>query len=427
MIVDDNETNRRILSLQTQSWGMIPCATASGAEALEWVRRGDDFAVALLDMKMPEMDGVTLAQEIRKVESAQAVDEANATPMILLSSLSNREAFAEQDREFDFAAHLAKPIKPSQLFDALAEVFSVELESDDRQKSQTVSGLDPEMAKQLPLRILLAEDNNTNQILGLRLLGRLGYRADVAGNGFEALDALRRQPYDVVLMDVQMPDMDGLEATRTIIGEWPQERRPQIIAMTANAMQGDREMCLAAGMDDYISKPIQPEILIAALRQCRPLTDAKWDPSTYNQTLASVEAVVTGSQASTEDAVKGGGAVLEAAVRSSLEKLTDGDRDFMLQIIDAFLADAPALLEKMQDGVSNGTAADLRLAAHSLKSNSADFGAVELRDLCRSGEMMGKDGNLTGAEALVSDAAAAYRHLARVLTALRGEVAGKSG
>ena len=132
----------------------------------------------------------------------------------------------------------------------------------DPLKIQADSIFDKEMAQRLPLRILLAEDNNINQILGIRLLARLGYRADIAANGFETLDALQRQPYDVVLMDVQMPDMDGLEATRRIVSEWPEGKRPRIIAMTANAMQGDREMCLEAGMDDYISKPIEPELLI---------------------------------------------------------------------------------------------------------------------------------------------------------------------
>ena len=147
----------------------------------------------------------------------------------------------------------------------LVEIFSVDLTGVDRKTAQTASTFDREMGQKLPLRILLAEDNTVNQILGIRLLDRLGYRADIAANGFEALDALRRQPYDVVLMDVQMPDMDGLEATRKIVGEWSSQKRPRIIAMTANAMQGDREMCLEAGMDDYISKPIQTEKLITAL------------------------------------------------------------------------------------------------------------------------------------------------------------------
>ena len=124
---------------------------------------------------------------------------------------------------------------------------------------------------------------------------RLGYRADIAGNGYEALDALRRQPYDVVLMDVQMPDMDGLEATRQIVEEWSNDKRPRIVAMTANAMQGDREMCIEAGMDDYISKPIRTERLIDALKQCRPLTDVKWDSKVHGLTLPGAPARSVGT------------------------------------------------------------------------------------------------------------------------------------
>jgi CheY-like chemotaxis protein len=214
-----------------------------------------------LDMHMPDMDGVTLAKEIRKLRDSAAL------PLVLFSSLGRREANVDTGLFADF---LSKPIKPSHLFDTLAGLFAdqkVEEQKAAPQKPQ----IDPEMAKKHPLRILLAEDILVNQKLALRLLQNMGYRADVASNGIEAVQSVERQPYDVVLMDVQMPEMDGLEASRRICAKWPRDQRPAIIAMTANAMQGDREMCLEAGMDDYVSKPIRPDELAKALKKVDPL------------------------------------------------------------------------------------------------------------------------------------------------------------
>ena len=259
LIVDDNPTNRRILTLQTQTWGMIARETGSPAEALAWVRRGDVFDLAILDMHMPDMDGLTLATEIRKQR------DATALPLILFSSLGRREAGAEG---MDFAAYLTKPLKQSQLFDALIGVLAGAEVKVRARAAPAKPQVDPGMAARLPLRILLAEDNVVNQMLARRLLSQMGYHADLAANGIETLEAVERQPYDVVLMDVQMPEMDGLEASRQIVARWPVGQRPRIVAMTANAMQGDRELCLAAGMDDYLTKPIREDELVSALSKC---------------------------------------------------------------------------------------------------------------------------------------------------------------
>jgi len=270
LIVDDNATNRRILNLQTQAWGMVPRATGSPQEALAWVRRGDPFDVAILDQQMPEMDGRMLAAEIQRERGANG-SPSTPLPLIAASSLGPREANADGG---EFAAFLLKPIRASQLYNALVGILAAEERPAQpeqvRDKPATdTSHFDPEMGQRLPLRILLAEDNVVNQKLALRLLERLGYRADVAANGLEAIEALRRQRYDLVLMDVQMPDMDGLEATLAIHREWPGERRPRIIAMTANAMKEDREACLEMGMDDYLAKPIRVEELVGALSRCQ--------------------------------------------------------------------------------------------------------------------------------------------------------------
>jgi signal transduction histidine kinase/CheY-like chemotaxis protein len=255
LIVDDNATNRRILTLQTQGWKMLPRSTGSPHEALAWVRQGDPFDLAIIDMHMPEMDGITLAESLRSLHPMENF------PFILLSSLGGDAGELQSDL---FAACLIKPIRPSALFDILLNIFA---EQPLRPEHTTPArpALDLEMAIRHPLRILVAEDNVVNQKLALRLLSQMGYRADVAANGLEVLQAVDRQSYDVILMDVQMPEMDGLEATRCLCTRLSAMQRPRIIAMTANAMQGDREMCLEAGMDDYLSKPIRVEELVKAL------------------------------------------------------------------------------------------------------------------------------------------------------------------
>lgn len=266
LIVDDNATNRRILSLQVQGWGMQARVTASPQEALNWIRSGELFDVAVLDLHMPEMDGVELATAIRAAQTSGAGPHRTPTPLVLLSSLGGSVNAAAGL----FATYLTKPIKASALFDALNGVLAAQpaVTIADAPRRPT---LDPDMAQRHPLRILLAEDNVVNQKLALRLLSQMGYRADVAANGLEVLQAVARQRYDVILMDVQMPDMDGLEATRRLCAQLSSAERPHIIAMTANAMQGDRELCLEAGMDDYLSKPIRVDELVNALDRSRSL------------------------------------------------------------------------------------------------------------------------------------------------------------
>jgi len=256
LVVDDNATNRRVLALQTAKWGMQSRATESPLEALRWLDEGEKFDVAILDMHMPEMDGSELARQIRQRNGGM--------PLVLFSSLGRREVVGDGKL---FNAYLGKPIHQSHLYDTLVGLFTREGVPKAAKPEAGKPQLDPDMAARHPLRILLAEDNVVNQKLALRLLQQMGYRADLASNGIEAVESVRRQTYDVVLMDVQMPDMDGLEASRKINAHWQPQDRPRIIAMTANAMQGDRDMCLAAGMDDYLTKPIRVERLVEALNQ----------------------------------------------------------------------------------------------------------------------------------------------------------------
>ena len=259
LVVDDNATNRRILALQTAKWGMVVQDTEFPEQAVGMLQN-QAYDLAILDMHMPGMDGAMLARAIR---------EAGLTlPLVLFTSLGRKEG-----SDHTFAATLAKPLRQSQLFDTLVSLLGQDA-APKLAAAPAKPRMDAGMATRHPLRILLAEDNVVNQKLAMRLLQQMGYRADLASNGIEAIESVERQPYDVVLMDVQMPEMDGLEASRHITSKWKAHERPRIIAMTANAMQGDREECLAAGMDDYVTKPIRVDALVQALLAAGERRDA---------------------------------------------------------------------------------------------------------------------------------------------------------
>jgi PAS domain S-box-containing protein len=273
LVVDDNATNRRIIDLQTTRWGMHPVSVASGQQALELLASGEYFDVALLDVQMPGMDGYELARLIREKHSAASL------PMLVLTS---QGMDGVRSRELGVAQTLSKPIKSAQLMAALSRVLdrsvsvqrpvgaSSAVNSQSAPLPQAAAASDKKkLADQYPLRILLAEDNLVNQRVATLILQGLGYQIELAVNGALALAMLQEaapvKPFDLVLMDVQMPEMDGLEATRRIRSDLAAGQQPQIVAMTANAMEGDREICIEAGMDDYLSKPIKPAALALAL------------------------------------------------------------------------------------------------------------------------------------------------------------------
>jgi PAS domain S-box-containing protein len=268
LIVDDNPAYCKILTLTAESWGMQPYTAISGNKALELLASGVDIDVAILDVRMPDMDGFTLTKKIR------LQSQYNHIPIVILSSFTTAETTQQSD-ELQIAAYLSKPVKQSQLYNTLSEIL-VHRPTKTSSSLNKTANTDLSLSEKLPLRILLAEDTVVNQKVALLILKKIGYRADVVANGLEVLTALRRQPYDIVLMDIQMPEMDGLEATQIIHQEWNVFERPYIIAMTANAMQGDKEICLSAGMDDYISKPVKIEDVFQALsRYAENITSRK--------------------------------------------------------------------------------------------------------------------------------------------------------
>jgi len=255
LIVDDNATNRWILQMQAESWGMEPVIAASSPEALELVQKGEQFDVAILDVMMPDLDGYELAEEIRKLRSEHEL------PILLLTSISDR---GPRLAELGIAGLLTKPVKIAPLFNALRQVLGGVRNPSIRETEKDPDALLGEIS---PMRILVAEDNAVNQRVTDLMLNRLGYHAAIVANGLEVLATLQKEKFDVVFLDVQMPEMDGLEAAKEICRTYPGDTKPWLIALTAHAVEGDKDDCLAAGMDDYVSKPVRSESLDAALRR----------------------------------------------------------------------------------------------------------------------------------------------------------------
>lgn len=259
LVIDANSTSRQNLVLQARCWGMAVQAFATGLDALNQLRQGHEFDLVVIDSCLPDLDGAAIATAIRQSGRSQL-------PLIRLVGLHQVQEGAEANQFY-----LNKPVKQSQFYNILLDIFAQATPVISEAADAAAPPCELNLATQLPLRILVAEDNRVNQKVVTRLLQRLGYEADVAQNGLEVLQALDHQTYDVILMDVQMPEMDGLTATQQICQTYPASCRPRIIAVTASAMQGDREECLQAGMDDYLSKPLRPDSLYQALSHCQPI------------------------------------------------------------------------------------------------------------------------------------------------------------
>nr|WP_281386008.1 response regulator [Nocardioides luti] len=349
LVVDDNATNRTILRRQLEAWGMDVVDHEHPGEALAELRAsGRVFDVGVLDMHMPDLDGVELARGLRALPGWSRV------PLVLLTSLGERITGVE---ELDLV-HLTKPVKAAALRATVARALGA------REQDETVA---PELEPIGQLRILLAEDNTVNQKVAGLMLERLGQRPVVVSNGLEALEAVRVAPYDLVLMDVQMPEMDGHEATRRIRAEVPQDRQPRIVAMTAGALFEDVEASLAAGMDDHLAKPVRADELADALRRVHPVRPVA---ETVTEVAEEVEA---------EAAADPAPPVLD---RSALELLTsylgDGARAFERTLVDAWRRDCEAQVVRLAEAAAAGDAETAALVGHSMKAASASLGAMRL-------------------------------------------------
>jgi PAS domain S-box-containing protein len=378
LIVDDNSTNRRILRQQLTSWGVEVLEAVDSYEALELVagaaRAGKTFNFGVIDLNMPGMGGMELAEILK------AHPETATIALFLLSSSGGRLGTAEAHVR-GFAGSLTKPVRPSELFDCLitglnsgAPPVPAEGPQTDRPEPQEAKGM-----------ILLVEDNQMNQLVGSKVLAKLGYAFDVANHGGEAVSAIQARTYDAVLMDCQMPEMDGYQATAEIRRIEGTARRTPIIAMTAAAMDGDREMCLAAGMDDYITKPVRLEAIAAVLERWagRPVPD---EP----------EAGAVGPAP--------GGALpdpLDQAQIELLSSLDDGEGAVLREIIDQYLAQTVEGRGDLVRAIGQGDAQALERAAHKLRGASANVGAVVLAEICSELEAQGRAARLEGAAGLV--------------------------
>ncbi|MEO6689345.1 MAG: response regulator [Dokdonella sp.] len=393
LIVDDNDTNRRLLRATAEFWGMQVRDTAYPAEALSWIERGDPFDIAVLDYLMPEMDGCELAREVRRHR------DAHRLPMILASSAPVTRRMAPE-----FAVILAKPLRRSTLFDAFQDALT-----GDRGAASdaAVVGTAP---VQSDLRILVVEDNEANQKVVRRMLASLGYRADLAGTGVAALEAINARTYDLVLMDVHMPEMDGLEATRRIRLMEP-SRQPRIFAMTASTLDSERQQCLDAGMEQHISKPIRKQVLadaLAAVQRRDAPTGARTD--VRSEVVADRE--VASRQAPSPSAIEGG-LDNEDLVRALDEQAEALEREGVVELIDALLAGLEPSTTRLRESIALGDAPLLRRTAHTMKSNAAMIGAAALSDRLDALEQVAKTGFIASDTAIEVEAIA--HHYNRVM------------
>jgi len=402
LVVDDNATNRTLVHHQIASWGMRNGDAASGAEALELLRReaanGDAYDIAILDMQMPEMDGLMLAREIKADESI------SGTRLVMMTSLGPRDD--NLLREAGVEVCLRKPVKQSQLFDCLATVMASAGAPGDAQAEAGIAPAQDQTGSVAGLgnaRVLVAEDNVVNQRVALRQLQKLGYSADGVANGLEVLEALERIHYDVVLMDCQMPEMDGFEATAEIRRREGSSRRTTIVAMTANALEGERERCLAAGMDDYISKPVRPEAMSAIIHRWTGAPNASANTAGLPVTSASGER-----------------AALDISVISNLRALQSrAEPNLLSDLIDSFLRDSAERIAAMRGAAASGDAKALTRTAHALKGSSGTVGANRMTALCDVIEELSRASSMEGLPALIDALAEEFERVRRALEAER--------
>jgi PAS domain S-box-containing protein len=388
LIVDDNATSRRVISTIAERWGMHAAAAGSGTEAMARLESGEQFDICLLDLEMPEMSGMGLAERIRAQYSPATV------PIVLMTIVGQRVG----NRSLIDGA-LKKPVKYDVLLDTILR--ALKLGSPGPVDSSAGRPHDQRMAPMWPLRILIAEDNLINQKVALRLLERLGYEADVVANGMEAVVASRHVHYDAILMDVQMPEMDGLEATRQLCKQHPPDDRPRIIAVTADAQASDREECLRAGMDDYLSKPVRLDQVAEALYKTKPRAATTVDSSSDESPSVAVgesdegatlqENVVPDSPEDTKPSPTPDPAQDNAAIEDSspvagstdaIELLNEDDPEFLVDLIDSYVEITPSMVKEMKRHLAAGDRGALKSVAHKMKSGSGQIGLKRLATLC---------------------------------------------
>ena len=398
LIVDDNYTNRILLQEMITSWGLVPTITANGKEALDRFKRafgsGTPYRLILLDMQMPELDGFDVARIIKDDPSGKDVK------IIMLSSIGQR-GDANRCKEVGISGYLAKPIKQSDLFDTIMMTMGL-----SQEETPAVITLHKVYEEREIFNILLAEDNLINQTLAIKLLETRGHRVTLASNGIEAVEAFKKGDFDLILMDIQMPEMDGFEASREIrkLETGDPQQSPianrqssihsiPIIAMTAHAMTGDREKCIDAGMDDYVSKPIKPEALYSVIDKVARKSQSgkeqkRTQPSQGSKTFSP----------KTFD------------LSSAMERFLD-DEDLFHEIAGLFIEDCSDHIAKIKEGIAGNDAGILEREAHSLKGSVGNFDANEVYEAAYHLEKLGNEGKMATAEEGLSNLERALNEL----------------
>jgi signal transduction histidine kinase/HPt (histidine-containing phosphotransfer) domain-containing protein/BarA-like signal transduction histidine kinase len=394
LVIEDNATNRSIISQRGRQWGLVVKTAATASEALTTLAGDHQFDALILDLQLPDRDALALTASLRNQPSGRYL------PILLLSSA---RPGGDDVRPLPpgVAISIHKPIRPAQLLEALCRAFSVQVQRE--KKAAPAPILDTDLGRRLPLRVLLADDNPINQKVGLSVLRRLGYRADLANNGVEVLKALDQKAYDVLFLDVQMPEMDGLQAAREICQKWPADKRPRIIAMTGNALVGDREKCLQAGMDDYISKPVRVAELQAALERWAPSSVRKPDTAFLVRPKAIPAEIL-----------------LDQAVLADLRAMPPSEGLSMVQeLVGLFLDHAPQRIAQISQSIHD--APMLAFHAHALKSMSLNLGAKRIAELSQKLEELGRTRNIHGAHALLKALETAFTQTKAQLLTLRDQ------
>ena len=403
LIVDDNATNRNMLEHQVSSWKMRSASTSSPLEALgmldDAAERGTPFDIAILDYNLPEMDGITLSRRIRDEKKLFGIK------LMIFSSAFHEPSVAEEQK-LEGVTFLSKPIRQDELHRNLLSLFRSTNRGEQNFRAQSAASSNEAT---LQGRVLVVDDNEMNQELAVKMLEMLGCDSAIAVNGEKAMDALSADSYDVVLMDCHMPVMDGFEATKAIRALERESNSPvrqPIVALTANAMPGDRKNCLELGMDEYLAKPFKLVDLARILQKFLPLADAV------------TESAPAPPEMNPNPAVNGQDVELNQAALENIRLLQSPDvPDPLKKFIDIFIRNSPDLLQGMREAIAAGDPKSLLLPAHSLKSDSANLGATVMSDHCKQLEFMGTHESLEGAEEVFAQLEQAYQYACQALQA----------
>ncbi len=408
LVVDDNATNRRILTYYLARWGMKTVAVQFPDEALAYISLGEPFDLALIDMRMPETDGLSLAREIHALPAGRSI------PIVILTSTHLSPRVMEEASE-DVVAFLLKPLKPSQLFEVVINILT------DRgvpAKEEKPYEIDREMASKYPLRILVAEDNTINRHVICRLLEKMGYTPEVVSTGEEVLEALETRDFDVILMDVQMPRMDGVEATRRIRERYPFSHRPYIVALTAHALAGDRERFLAAGMDDYLSKPVRVSDLVKTLREATLALQTRRRAAAESHNMSPKEGNNMQSTQHTDAP-----SLDKTAFAQFYEVWGEEAPQVISELVEMFLQNGSNFLRDMRTAYEHKDAPVLRRLAHTFKSNAAMVGAHRLARFCQQLEDASEMGDLDQASDLLRQIGNEFQHVQEEIKKWHAELA----